>query len=272
LGVVGRLSGEGSTTLRRVKLGFAGSGNMAAAMARGWAAGSGGPEAMLFADAGSGRAAALAQELGGERVGSLRELAERADAVVLAVKPAGLYEAARELAEAPAVVSVLGATSVARLRDVFPGRPVLRTMPTVLVEIRKAVICHAPLIAADGDLGAQLLEMLGRLGRLVEVPDEKLDAATAVMGCTPAYVALFAEALGVAGARAGLDPELAHDLVLDTFAGTAELLRLHEPAALRDAVASPGGSTEAGLAALAERGVAEGIGAAVDASLARMRG
>ena len=245
---------------------------MAAAMARGWAAGPGGPEAMLFSDRGSGRARALAEELGGEAVGSLGELAARCDAVVLAVKPAGLDEAAAELGDAKAVVSVLGATSIGTLRAAFPGRPVLRTMPTVLVEIRRAVICHAPLEEAEADVGPALLELLGALGKLVEVPDERLDAATAVMGCSPAYVAVFAEAIAEAGARDGLDASLAKELVLDTFAGTAELLRDRDPEAVRKEVASPGGSTEAGLEALAERRVAEGIEAAVDASLARMRG
>lgn len=255
-----------------MKIGFAGSGNMAAAMARGWAAADGGPEAMLFADAGSGRAAALAEELGGEAVGTLGELSVRSDAVVLAVKPAALDQAAAELGSPQAVVSVLGATSLARLRSAFPGVAVLRAMPTVLVEIRRAVICHAPLADSERERGESLLRQLGLLGRLVCVPDELIDAATAVMGCSPAYVVLFAEALAKRGAAHGLDAALAHELVVDTFAGTAELLRVHRPADVRAAVASPGGSTEAGLAALAEHRVPEGIAGAVDASLERMRG
>ena len=255
-----------------MRIGFAGSGNMAAAMARGWASGEGGPEAMLFTDAGSGRAARLAGELGGEAVESLGELARRADAVVLAVKPAALERVAAELGAPPAVVSVLGATSMECLRAAFPGVLVVRAMPTVLVEIRRAVICHAPLADTEEELGAALLDQLGLLGRLVCLPDELIDEATAVMGCSPAYVALFAEALAERGAANGLEPALAHELVIDTLAGTAELLRVHPPAEVRTAVASPGGSTEAGLAALAEHGVADGIAAAVDASLERMRG
>ena len=254
-----------------MRIGFAGSGNMAAAMARGWASDEGGPEAMLFADAGSGRAARLAEEVGGEAVESLGELAGRADAVVLAVKPAALDRAAAELGAPSAIVSVLGATSLERLRAAFPGVAVVRAMPTVLVEIRRAVICHAPLGEPERELGVRLLGQLALLGRLVCVPDELIDQATAVMGCSPAYVALFAEALAERGADHGLDPGLARELVIDTFAGTAELLRLHAPAEVRAAVASPGGSTEAGLAALAEHRVPEGIAAAVDASLERMR-
>src|SRR5918992_4993627 len=102
-------------------IGFAGAGNMAAAMARGWAAGPGGPDAMLFTDSGSGRAAQLADELGGEAVDSLADLATRSDAVVLAVKPAALADVREPLAGAPAIVSVLGATRLDRLREAFPG-------------------------------------------------------------------------------------------------------------------------------------------------------
>ena len=77
------------------------------------------------------------------------------------------------------------------------------------------------------------------------------------MGCSPAYFALVAEALAEAGAREGLDPELARELVVETLAGTGGAAADAHPARLRDAVASPGGSTEAGLEAL-ERGRGRG--------------
>ena len=98
---------------------------------------------------------------------------------------------------------------------------------------------------------------------MVELADEDFDAATAVMGCAPAYLALAVEALADAGAAAGLDPELARELVVETTAGTAELLRIRHPADVRKAVASPGGSTEAGLEALDREGAREAFEAAV---------
>ena len=79
-----------------MRIGFAGAGNMASAIARGWADSEGGPEAMLFCDAGSGRAAALAARTGGEAVDSLAELARASDAVILAMKP-GAVETAAEM-------------------------------------------------------------------------------------------------------------------------------------------------------------------------------
>src|SRR5687767_12399750 len=110
-----------------MKIGFAGAGNMAAALARGWARAEHGPEGMLFCDAGSGRAAKLAEATGGQAVGSLAELALQSDAVVLAMKPGGLEAAAEQLGGAgDAIASVLAATPVARLRELFPGVPVVR--------------------------------------------------------------------------------------------------------------------------------------------------
>jgi len=244
-------------------IGFCGSGNMAAAMARGLADPS---RSLLFTDSGSGRAAQLATELGGEAVASNGELAERADVIVLAVKPARLEEAAAELAAASVIVSLLGATSLEHLEAAFPDADVVRVMPNVGVEVGKGVLC----VTGSAHAGARAL--LQELGHVVELPDSQFDAATAVMGCAPAYVALAVEAIADAGAADGLDPDLARDLVVETTAGTAELLKSHSPAEVRKAVASPGGSTEAGLEALDREGAREAFEAAVRASLERMRG
>jgi pyrroline-5-carboxylate reductase len=244
-------------------VGFVGSGSMAAAIARGWA---GEFEQMLFSDSGSGRAQALAEELGGEAA-SNQEIARRADLVVLAVKPNKLDEVAPALGEAREVVSVLAVVTLERLRAALPSAEhVLRVMPNVGVEVRQGVMCVA------GSLGEEAREKLARLGWVVEIPEDAFDQATAVMGCSPAYFAFVAGALADAGAAAGLDPKLARDLVAETAAGTAALLREHDPADVQKAVASPGGSTEAGLQALDREGARAAFEAAVEASLARMKG
>lgn len=241
-------------------IGFVGSGSMAAAIARGWA---GEFEEMLFSDSGSGRAQQLAEELGGEAVGN-EEIARRADLVVLAVKPNKLDEVAPQLAGVCRVVSVLAVVPLERLQAAFPDAEVLRVMPNVGVEVRKGVLC----VAGDADQG--LRAKLALLGHVVEIPDSDFDEATAIMGCAPAYLALAVEALADAGAAAGLDAELARELVVETTAGTAELLRVRHPADVRKAVASPGGSTEAGLEALDREGARTAFEAAVEASLRRM--
>lgn len=236
---------------------------MAAAMARGLR---GAVDGMLFTDSGSGRAAKLAAEVGGEVADSNRELAERADVVVLAVKPARLEEAADELGTPKVVVSLLGATSLEKVRTAFPGAQAVRVMPNVGVEVGRGVLCVA------GGPDPELRRLFERLGHVVELADAQFDTATAVMGCAPAYLALAVEAIAAAGTADGLDPALARELVVETAAGTAELLRHRDPAEVRAAVASPGGSTEAGLEALDREGGREVFEAAVRASLARMRG
>ena len=251
-----------------MKVGFAGSGNMAAALARGLAAAERGPELMLFSDGGSGRAQALADELGGEARAELGELARDSDLIFLAVKPKALAGVAPELGEAKAVVSVLGATSVQTLEEAFPGIPVLRAMPNVAVELGKGVTCHTP---APPEL-AEAVELLALFGRVVEMPEEQLDAATAVMGCAPAYIALAAGAISAAGERAGLERELSRSLVADATEGMGALLHRYDSEALQAAIASPGGSTEAGLEELASHGAADAFAAAVEASLERMAG
>jgi len=244
-------------------VGFVGSGSMAAAMARGWV---GEFERTLFSDSGSGRAQELAKHLGGEAV-SNEEIAREADLVVLAVKPAKLGEVAPQLTGAREVVSVLAITTLAQLGEALPeAENILRVMPNVAVELRKGLLCAAG-SATDRNWGK-----LAVLGRMVEIAEEDFDAATAVMGCSPAYFALAAEAIAEAGVRDGLDPDLARELVADTALGTAELLRRQEGAEIRRAVASPGGATEAGLEALDREGARAAFAAAVEASLERMRG
>jgi pyrroline-5-carboxylate reductase len=236
---------------------------MAEAMARGWI---GEFDGMLFSDGGSGRAQQLAKELGGEAV-SNQEIARRADLVVLAVKPSRLDEVAPDLAEAREVVSVLAITTLEQLRAALPAAEhLLRLMPNVAVEVRKGVLSVA------GSASDRAWGKLSTLGRIVEISEEKFDTATAVMGCSPAYLALAVEAIVDAGVADGMSPKLARELVVGTAVGTAELLRRRDPAELRKAVASPGGATEAGLEALEREKAADAFKAAVQASLERMRG
>src|SRR5215211_3992389 len=121
-----------------MKLGFIGAGNMAAALARGWG------EPVLATDSGSGRAAALVEELGGEAPGSNRELAERADLVVLAHKPAQTAKVAAEIdGAAKAIVSILGGVTLLELRDAYPDTPVIRVEPNTPAEVGAGVTAIA---------------------------------------------------------------------------------------------------------------------------------
>jgi pyrroline-5-carboxylate reductase len=221
---------------------------------------------MLFFDADSDKARKLAGELGGEAVDSNGELADRADVVLLAVKPGVLQQAAGELTGAKAVVSILGATSLEKVEAAFPQAEVGRVMPNLAVEVGQAVLC------VTGEFSAEVQEKLSLLGAVIELPDSQFDAATALMGCSPAYFALVAEALVDAGLSLGLERTLVEKMVVEAAAGTGSLMRIRPPADVRVSVTSPGGSTEAGLEALEREGAREAFAAAVRASLERMRG
>ncbi|MGH2949670.1 MAG: pyrroline-5-carboxylate reductase family protein, partial [Solirubrobacteraceae bacterium] len=204
-----------------MQVGFIGAGNMARALARGWG------DPVLCTDSGSGRAAALAQELGGEAVASNGELAERADLVVLAHKPAQLQEVAWEAAgSAKAVVSLLASTSQADVRAAYPGVPVFRIVPNTPVEVGRGVLAFAePDAQFDEGLRERVRELFARVGTVVDVPERLMAVAGACSGVGPAYWALLVEAQVDAAVRRGMPAALAGALVNDTMAGAAELLR-----------------------------------------------
>jgi len=259
-----------------MKIGFVGAGNMATALARGWKAAEGepgAPEAMLFSDADPERAHRLAEEVGGEAVGGNRELAESADLIVLAVKPNTLDEVAGEVAGAEKpVISILAGTTVETLERALPGVAPIRVMPNLGAQVREAVLCVVYGDRVDPDLRKRAEGLLALVGEVIELDEGLIDAATAIMGCTPGYLALMAEALVEAGRREGLTERQSQAMAAKAMSATGGLLEIREPSELRKAVASPGGMTEAGLEALEERDFRGAIQAAVDASLARVRG
>jgi pyrroline-5-carboxylate reductase len=249
-----------------MKIGLIGAGNMARAMARGWG------RPVLCFDPVAERARALAQETGGQALGSGVEVAEQADLVVLCHKPAQLklvaQEIASHLAERGAVVaSILAATPIQKLRQAYPGVAVHRFLPSLPVEVRKGAIVHAA--DPDAELEPRLRELFAELGLLVTLDESLIDVAMGLMSCAPAYVALVAEAQVDAGVRRGIPPTQASMLVTETLAGTAELLRTrdYDTLAIRREVSSPGGITARGLAALERGGLRAAFSDALDAVL-----
>jgi pyrroline-5-carboxylate reductase len=243
-------------------IGLVGSGNMARALALGWG------EPVLCTDSGSGRAQQLAALVGGEAVGSNRELAERAELVVLAHKPAQLAAVAREIAGAArVVVSILARTRQAEVRAAYPDTPVFRIEPNTPVEVKRGVLAFAvPDAPVPDDIQARVRDLFGRLGRVVDMPESLMRIAGATGGVGPAYWALLVEAQVDSAVRRGMPPQLASTLVTETMAGSAELLRSrgYDTLALRRAVASPGGTTARGLAALERGGVRGALAQAMD--------
>jgi pyrroline-5-carboxylate reductase len=247
-----------------MQVGLIGSGNMARGLARGWG------RPVLCTDVLAARAEALVQELGGEALASNAELAQRADLVVLCHKPAQLAAVAAEVEpHAKAVASILGGVSLAELKAAYPDRPVYRFLPSTPVEVRQGVVVRAADGHQDARLDQDVPALFAELGLLVEVDDALVDTAMGLMSNAPAYVALLAEAQVDAGVRHGLPPDKAAEMVVQTFAGTAALLRArgNDTLAVRREVTSPGGSTARGLAALERAGVRAAFQDALDAVL-----
>ena len=224
-----------------MKVGFIGAGNMAAALARGWG------DPVLCTDSGSGRAQALADELGGEAVGSNYELAVNADVVVLAHKPAQL-DAGRPRGRAGRARRRLPARShhARQLHDAYPDTPVVRVQPNTPAEVGRGVTLLAE--PAEDPLGSEVEELFECVGIVVRLPESLLDAAAACSGVGPAYWALVAEAWVDAAIRRGIPAAQAQRLVTETMAGSAELLRArdHDTFRLRREVTSPGRDDRAG--------------------------
>jgi pyrroline-5-carboxylate reductase len=245
-------------------IGLIGSGNMARALVRGWG------EPVLCTDLLPERAAALAEEVDGEAVATSAELAQRAELVVLCHKPAGLAAVAQDVGgNAKGIVSILGATPLAKVKEAYPGVPVVRMLPSTPVEVGRGVCCHARDADADRAFEARVLELFGRVGPVVTVDEALIDAAMGLMSCAPAYYALVAEAQIDAGVRRGLPADVATELVVGTMGGTAALLerRAGDTLTVRREVTSPGGSTARGLAALERGNLRTAFADALDAVL-----
>jgi pyrroline-5-carboxylate reductase len=262
-----------------VIVGLVGAGNMASALARGWASSDAGPDQLLVFDLDADRTRALSEEAGCRPAGSSRELAERADVVVLAMKPGALRPVAEEIRVPVAdrglpVVSILGATTIAAVEEALgPGTPVLRFMPNVAAEVRRGTFCYSVGPGLDQRAARDLLDLFGLLGELIPVEERLMDAATALAGCGPAFMALVVEALVDGAVEQGLTASQAAQLAVVTMGGSAALLarRQGDATSLRRQVTSPGGVTAAGIAALERHGVRAAFADAVDAVVEKAR-
>ena len=238
---------------------------MERAMARGWG------DPVLCSDSGSGRAQALADELGG-RAATNAEVAAEADLVILCHKPYQLGPVAQEIAaQVTTVVSVLGGVTSDELRLTFRGAQVFRLIPNTPVEVRRGVSVYAPHSGQDGyvvnhDLEREVIALFDRLGTVVTIDESLLGVATGVSSVGPAYHALVVEAQVDAAVRHGIKPAVAAQLVAETMSGTAELLRIrgYDTLTVRREVTSPGGSTARGLDALERGGLRAAFSAAMD--------
>lgn len=178
-----------------------------------------------------------------------------ADVVLLAVKPQSLATVLSGFGDSlhagQTVISIVAGITTAWIEDHLPdGVPVVRVMPNTPALVDEGMSIVAGGRNADGGDLALAEELLSAVGQVVRLPEDQVDAATAISGSGPAYLFLLAESLMEAGVHLGLSREVATRLVEQTLLGSATLLRDAEehPALLREAVTSPGGVTAAALA------------------------
>jgi len=258
-------------------IGFIGGGNMAAALIGGLIADGMPPERLLVADPDPEKGKALASRFGITLVESNGEAADRADVLVLAVKPQQLQSVAREMAPSlsspggPLLISIAAGirtdTLLSWLGDVRLA--VVRTMPNTPAMIQvgaTALFAASGVSAAQRDTAEQIMRAVGVV---IWVDDEALmDAVTAVSGSGPAYYFLIMEAMEAAAIELGLPADAAHLLTLQTALGAARMAleSPDDPATLRTKVTSPGGTTEAALQRLEDGGLRSLISDALKAA------
>ncbi|MDR0589814.1 MAG: pyrroline-5-carboxylate reductase [Spirochaetaceae bacterium] len=259
-----------------------GSGNMGRALMRG-AAGIIGGENLGFTDVDKPKAAEAAKALGARVFDSNSEAVQKGDFVFLAVKPQILSGVLREIQGAvkerkalnnPVIlVSMAAGFSVKKIAAELdcPGQPVIRIMPNTPALISRGMI----VLAASPETGEEKIAGLERLlanSGVVDRLDEKyLDAVTALSGSGPAFGYIFIEALADGGVRAGLPRDKALAYAAQTLLGAAAMVQEtgRHPGELKDMVASPGGTTIAGIAALEQAGFRGIVMNAVDAAFRR---
>ena len=220
---------------------------------------------------------ALSKKTGVTAVASAEALADAVDALVLCVKPADALEAVRGLngkLGGKLVISIVAGLSIARLEDAAGSSTrVVRVMPNTPALIGQGAAAFAIGSAASEEDAELVSKILSAVGCAVKVKESLLDAVTGLSGSGPAYVYLVIEALADGGVLMGLPRDLSLKLAAQTVAGSAAMVLQtgQHPAALKDQVTSPGGTTIAGVEQLEEAAVRAALMSAVRAATERSR-
>ena len=210
------------------KIGFIGVGNMGGALARAAALSE---HTVYLSDKDTSKAQALADEIGA-LASTTQSIVAECDMIFLGVKPQMLAGVAEELKPILAarkspfcLVSFLAGVSLSRLAEVFGSIAIIRMMPNTPASVGEGtVVWSANASVSDADKKLYT-EALSHAGLLDELDEHLIDAATAVMGCGPAYVYLFIEALADGGVKCGLPRAKALAYAEQMILGSAKLAR-----------------------------------------------
>jgi len=267
------------TRLEQARIGFIGCGAMARALMGGLVEAGFGTERLRASDPEPGARAALEQATGAKAVADNDGVVAESDVVVIAVKPglvrsilAGLDP---QVCERPLWISIAAGVPLAQLRRALPeSARIVRSMPNTPALVGAGATAYFAGPGLDEVDLARVEAVLGAAGWCWRAPNEDLlDAVTGLSGSGPAYVFLVLEALADAGVRQGLPRDVAQQLATRTVLGAARLALETgtHPAALKDQVTSPGGTTIAGLEQLEAHGVRAALYGAVAAAADRAR-
>lgn len=190
---------------------------------------------------------------------STAELVGQADILILAVKPQMapvVFPALPPRKSGVLIFSICAGLSLKKLSGWFGDVRMVRVMPNTPLMVGQGASCYALSREDDAEADAFASKLLGALGRAWRVPEEQLDAVTALSGSGPAYFFAFIEALTKGGCAIGLPKELSQALALQTMAGATAMLQAGKgtPEELRIAVTSKGGTTAAALDVMSQRG------------------
>jgi len=263
----------------RGRLGFIGAGNMGQALIRGLIeSGRYLKEDLSAADRDPSVLEAVSGAFGVTAHPSGADLADACRIVVLSVKPQDMRRALLgirdHLRDDHLLISIAAGIPLRVIREtVRKDIPMIRVMPNTPALIREGISALAGDARVTDDHMAAAGTIFGAVGETVVVTEEMMDAVTAVSGSGPGYVFRIMECMADAGVAAGLSPETALALVVQTFVGAARLAKTSDQSLsrLREMVTSPGGTTAAGLAVLDGAGLAETIRRAVAAAADRSR-
>ena len=223
------------------------------------------------------RAAELSERYGVRVVDNLTAVSE-AEVLAISVKPQDAGALLDEIgAKVPAdklIVSLCAGLPTSFFAARLPeGTPVIRVMTNTPAIVDQAMTAISAGPHATGEHLDIAEQMFKPLGVTVRVPEHQQDAVTAVSGSGPAYFYLFVEAMIEAGVLLGLPRTVAHELAVQTAAGSAAMLRDsgEHPVKLREAVTSPAGTTAAALRELERHGVRAAVLGALEAARDRAR-